>query len=166
MRSWINTRSTIGALALLAAASVPALAAGPLHKGDIAPAFTLPRVTGGTLSFASLHGKPVYLNFFATWCAPCNEEAPSVVSLESKYRSKGLVVLGVDEQEGTAKAKGFADKYKIPFKVVIDDGPMGKDYGVLALPVHVFIDKQGKISTYRLGEMSPSEIEAAMRKIL
>jgi cytochrome c biogenesis protein CcmG, thiol:disulfide interchange protein DsbE len=154
------------ALAALAVVAAPALAAGPLHAGDAAPAFTLPRASGGTLSFASLRGKPIYLNFFATWCAPCNEEAPSVVSLESKYRSRGLVVLGVDEQEDASKAKGFAAKYKIPFKVVIDDGPMGKDYGVLALPVHVFIDKKGKVSTYRLGEMSPSEIEAAMRKIL
>ena len=48
---------------------------------------------------------------------------------------------------------------------MLDDGPMGKDYGAIALPVHVFIDRSGKISTYRLGEMSPSEIEDAIKKI-
>jgi len=143
----------------------PVSAAGPLHPGDPAPAFTLPRVSGGDFSLGSLHDKPVYLNFFASWCAPCNEEAPSVVSLERKYRPKKLVVLGVDEQENAAKAKGYIAKYRIPFAVLLDAGPMGKDYGVLGLPVHVFIDRSGKISTYRLGEMSPSEIEAAIKKI-
>ena len=118
----------------------------------------------GTSRF-SLHGKPVYLNFFASWCAPCNEEAPFVVSLEKKYRPKGLVVVGVDEQEDASKAKGFAAKYNIPFAVVLDDGPMGKDYGAIALPVHVFIDRSGKVSTYRLGEMSAGEIEDAIKKI-
>jgi peroxiredoxin len=162
----MKTPLAIGALAALAALAAPALAAGPLHTGDTAPPFTLSRPSGGTVALSSLRGKPVYISFFATWCAPCNEEAPSVVSLEGKYRHKGLVVLGVDEQETAAKTKEFASKYHIPFKVVMDDGPMGKDYGVLALPVHVFIDKQGKVATYRLGEMTPSEIEAAIKKIL
>ena len=122
--------------------------------------------TGSKFSLSSLKGKPVYLNFFASWCAPCNEEAPSVVSLAKKYHAKGLVVVGVDEQESADKAKGFADKYKMTYPIVLDDGPMGKDYGVLALPVHVFIDRNGKISTYRLGEMNPGEIEDAIKKIV
>jgi cytochrome c biogenesis protein CcmG/thiol:disulfide interchange protein DsbE len=162
----MTKRFAVGVLVACAMLGVPALAAGPLHHGDAAPAFTLPRLSGGTLAFSSLRGKPVYLSFFATWCAPCNDEAPSIVSLENKYRSRGLVVLGVDEQESVAKTKTFTSKYHIPFKVVIDDGPMGKDYGVLALPVHVFVGRNGKIDTYRLGEMSPSEIEAAIKKIL
>ena len=152
-------------LAAVFAAALPLAASAAPRAGDTAPDFTLKRDTSGSLSLSSLRGKPVYLNFFATWCAPCNEEAPSVVSLEHKYRPKGLVVLGVDEVEDAAKAKRFAAKYKMPFAVVLDDGPMGKDYGVIALPVHVFIDRAGKISTYRLGEMSPSEIEAAIKKI-
>jgi cytochrome c biogenesis protein CcmG, thiol:disulfide interchange protein DsbE len=149
------------ALTLLA----PIAASAAPRPGDTAPDFTLPRDTSGTLALSSLKGKPVYLNFFASWCAPCNEEAPSVVALAKKYKAKGLVVLGVDEQEDATKAKGFAEKYNAPYPVVIDDGPMGKNYGAIALPVHVFIDKNGKISTYRLGEMSPSEIEDAIKKI-
>jgi len=161
MRAWLGAAGVAG----LALVLLPAVAQAAPRPGDTAPAFTLKRDTSGSVSLASLRGKPVYLNFFASWCAPCNEEAPSVVQLYGKYHPKGLVVLGVDEQEDASKAKGFAAKYKIPFNVVLDDGPMGKDYGVIALPVHVFIDRAGKISTYRMGEMSPSEIEDAIKKI-
>jgi cytochrome c biogenesis protein CcmG/thiol:disulfide interchange protein DsbE len=162
---WTLPRRWLGPLAAVAIGCIPLAASAALRPGDAAPAFTLPRDTSGKLALSSLHGKPVYLNFFASWCAPCNEEAPSVVLLNKKYAPKGLVVLGVDEQEDAKKAQGFASKYKIPFGVVLDDGPVGKDYGVIALPVHVFIDRSGKISTYRLGEMSPSEIEDAIKKI-
>jgi len=160
-------RASLGTAALAALVTlIAALPAGAAPRaGDTAAAFSLKSTTGNTVTLSSLHGKPVYLNFFASWCAPCNEEAPSVVSLYQKYAPKGLVTLGVDEQEDVSKAKGFAAKYKIPFAVVLDDGPMGKGYGAIALPVHVFIDRSGKISTYRLGEMSPSEIEDAIKKI-
>ncbi len=136
------------------------------HAGDAAPPFTLPRTSGGNLTLASLHGKPVYLNFFASWCAPCNAEAPGVADLAKRYAARGLKVVGVNEQEDKNKAAAFARQYKWPFAVAVDDGAMGKDYGVIALPVHIFIDKNGKISTYRLGEMEPNEIADAIKKII
>lgn len=151
---------------VLAAAFLPPAAAAALHAGDAAPGFELPRTSGGSLTLASLKGKPVYLNFFASWCAPCNEEAPSVVHLYKKYHARGLVTVGVDEQEDRAKALEFAKKYGLPFAVVIDDGKMGSSYGAIGLPVHVFIDREGKISTYRLGIMDAAEIEAAIKKAL
>jgi cytochrome c biogenesis protein CcmG/thiol:disulfide interchange protein DsbE len=141
--------------------------AGVPHPGETAPAFSLPKAAGrGNITLASLKGKPVYLNFFATWCVPCNEEAPSVVELYKKYHGRGLVTLGVNELENRKKALEFAKKFSLPFDVVVDDGPMGKNYGVLGMPVHVFIDRLGKISTYRLGQMNPGEIESAIKKIL
>lgn len=151
---------------VLTAAALPLAAGAVPHAGDVAPAFTLPRTSGGTLSLASLKGKPVYLNFFASWCAPCNDEAPSVARLTLKYRARGLVTVGIDEQENKAKAIGFLQKYHLPYAVVVDDGKMGNDYGVLAMPVHVFIGRDGKISTYRLGQMDPGDIEDAIKKIV
>ena len=148
------------------AASLGAPASAVPHAGDAAPAFTLPKAAGGDLASTSLHGKPTYLNFFASWCSPCNAEAPSVASLYAKYRSKGLTIVGVNEQEDKAKALAFAHKYNWPFTVAIDDGEMGRNYGAFALPVHIFIDKQGKVSTYRLGEMNAGEIEDAIKKII
>jgi peroxiredoxin len=153
------------AASLLLAAAAPAAAAP--HAGDVAPAFTLPKTAGGNLALSALHGKAVYLNFFASWCGPCNEEASSVGALAKRYAPRGLHIVGINEQEDKSKAAAFARQYKWPFVVAIDgDGSMGKDYGVVGLPVHIFIDKSGKISTYRLGEMEPDEIESAIKKIL
>ena len=109
----------------------------------------------------------MYLNFFATWCPPCNEEAPSIAKLDARYKSRGLVVLGIDELEDQQKAKQFLDKYHLPYSAVIDtDGKTGRDYGAVGLPVHVFIDRSGTVATFRLGEMNPAEIETAIKGIL
>ncbi len=156
------------AFAALAALAGPAVAAAMPHAGDVAPAFDLPRVGApGSMSLASLHGKPVYINFFASWCAPCNEEAPSVQSLTKKYHSRGLVTVGVDEQESPNKGLEFLKSHALTYPAVSDEsGKMGEAYGIIAMPVHVFIGRDGKISTYRTGEMEPAEIEAAIQKIL
>lgn len=147
--------------------SSPASAGVP-RAGQPAPPFTLPRAAGGgTFSLASLRGKPVYLNFFASWCSPCAEETPWLVNFYNEYRSRGLVTIGVDELEDAKKALAFARQHGVTYPVGHDDdGAMGKDYGVIAMPVHVFIDRQGRVSTFRLGEMTSAEIETAIKKIL
>lgn len=145
---------------------VPIVASAAPHAGDVAPAFSLPKATGGTLSLAQYRGKPTYLNFFASWCGPCNNEAATVAQLYGKYHRHGLATIGVNEQEDKTKALGFAHKYKWPFAIGLDDGTMGKDYGAIGLPIHVFIDKAGKVSTYRIGEMERADVEDAIKKIL
>ncbi len=159
-------KKRIVALVASAALLAPAQVFAAPHPGDDVAPFSLPAVTRGTVSLAAYKNKPVYLNFFASWCGPCNEEAAAVARFDRKYRRRGLAIVGIDEQEDNAKALAFARKYRWQFPVALDDGEMGKRYGVYGLPVHVFIDKRGKLSTYRLGEMEPSEIEEAIRKIL
>ena len=156
------------ALVALAMLAGPVVAATAPHPGDAAPAFALPRIgAGGSLSLAGLAGKPVYVNFFASWCAPCNDEASMIAGFAKKYRARGLVTVGVDEQEAPSKGAEFLKRHDLPYPAVSDEGgKMGEAYGVFALPVQVFIDRQGKVSTYRVGPMEPAEIEAAIQKIL
>jgi peroxiredoxin len=154
-------------VAVIFAGLVAPLPAGAVpHAGDPAPNFSAPSATGGTISNAEYRNKPLYLNFFASWCVPCNEEAPDVARLFKKYHAHGLNVVGVNELEDKTKALGFAHQYKWPFAIAVDDGSVGQSFGVVGLPVHIFIDKQGKVSTFRLGEMDAADIEAAIKKII
>ncbi len=152
---------------LLGAVSLPLAAAAVPRVGQPAPPLTLTTVEGKPLSLSALKGKPVYLNFYATWCTPCNEEAPSIGKLSRTYKTRGLVVLGVDELEDPQKAKAFLTKYHLAYDAVVDgDGVAAKDYGAIGLPLHVFIDRGGIVRTYRAGEMDPGEIETAIKGIL
>jgi cytochrome c biogenesis protein CcmG/thiol:disulfide interchange protein DsbE len=153
------------------AAAVLALAAPALaipRPGDVMPPFTLTTADGKTISNASLRGKPVYLNFFATWCGPCRVETPSIVTLSKKYASRGLRVVGVDVGENVGKAQGFARDFSVPYALAIDpDSTTRSTYGGgLYFPLHVFIDAKGVVRLYHPGEMSASDIEAAIAHIL
>ena len=134
MRLPIRLLVSVAAVAALAAcgpsktASSGNAAPTTAKIGEVAPAWSLPLSTGGTLASKSLIGKPVYLNFFATWCPPCNAEAPSVNALAQKYKSAGLVVVGVDEAESAAKAQLFRTQHRLTYAAVVDGGVLRDAY--------------------------------------
>lgn len=134
--------------------------------GKAAPLWQEPTSAGTPLSMASLRGKAVYLNFFASWCPPCNEEAPDVNALQKEYASHGLQVVGVDVLENAAKAKSFIAEHHLKYPAVVDGGTLRDAYNVNGLPVHVFIDRQGIVRKIAVGELSKSEMEAAVKSIL
>ena len=93
----------------------------PPKAGAPAPAFSLPRLDGtGDVSLASLRGKTVVLNFFASWCQPCKREAPDLESLWRHSRSDGLVVLGVDSGDAKGSARRFLSAHGVTYPVVFD----------------------------------------------
>ena len=161
-------KTTLASLAILVASAAlraPAIAAP--HAGDVAPAIVIPSDKSGTIDTTKLKGKAVYVNFFASWCPPCNAEAPSVKKLYAKYQKRGFVTVGVDELEDASKASAFAKNYGWTFPVGIDgDGKAMETYRGVGLPVHIFIDRKGKIDLVRMGEMGPDEIEAEIKKIV
>jgi cytochrome c biogenesis protein CcmG/thiol:disulfide interchange protein DsbE len=141
-------------------------ASGVARVGHPAPDWTVPTSRGAKLTLSSLRGKAVYLNFFATWCPPCNEEAPSINALQKQYGYRGLQVVGVDELENQKKAESFVRKFGLVYPAVVDDGTLQSQYEVNGLPVHVFIDRSGVIKKIAVGEMSTAQIAAAVRSIL
>jgi peroxiredoxin len=134
--------------------------------GQPAPAWSEPAVPGGTLSLASLHGKAVYLNFFASWCPPCNEEAPTLNALQKQYGSRGLQIVGVDVLENARKAEQFRSDHKLAYPAVVDDGTLRNQYDVNGLPVHVFIDRGGVVRDVVVGELSATDMRDHVLKLL
>jgi cytochrome c biogenesis protein CcmG, thiol:disulfide interchange protein DsbE len=121
-------------------------------KTPPAPIFTLPRLDAkGELSLASLRGKAVVVNFWASWCKPCEEEAPLLERAWRRYRERGLVVVGVDAQDFGQDARRFARKNGMSYPLV-RDGP-GKtlgDYGVTGFPETFFVNREGKLVGERI----------------
>ena len=155
----------LATLAILAASALPALAAP--HAGDDLPAFSIPADKSGTIDSKKLLGKAVYVNFFASWCPPCNDEAPYVRKLYGKYQKRGFVVVGIDEAEGANSAQAFAKKYGWTFPVGQDaEGKVLDPYHSPGLPVHIFIDRKGKISLVRFGIMEANEVEDQIKRII
>jgi peroxiredoxin len=156
------------ALAVVALALVPCAAFAIPQVGQTAPPFSLSSPNGKPVVLDRLRGKPLYVNFFASWCGPCNAEAPAIGKLRAQYAKRGLQVLGIDELDRTGEAQAFQRKYGNPYGLVAidEDGAIGKKYGALGMPVHVFIDRRGVVKTFRVGEMSAAEIETAIKDSL
>ena len=120
----------------------------PPKVGARAPAFSLQRLEGnGSVSLASLRGKTVVLNFFASWCRPCKREAPDLESLWRRYRSANLVVLGVDSGDARGDARRFLRAHGVTYPIVFDPGEKLAQgaYALPGLPVTYVINPAGRI---------------------
>ena len=140
-----------------------------LKSGQLAPAFTLDRIGGpGHLSLASLRGKTVVLNFWASWCIPCKAEAPLLEAASRRWRARGVVVLGIDSNDFTGDARGFMRRYQLTYPVVHDrDGGRANRYGVSAFPETFFVRRDGRLAGHIPGQIvSQKQLDAGIRKAL
>src|SRR5208282_725914 len=109
------------------------------------PQFTLQDLSGKTWTFAELRGKVVLVNFWATWCPPCRKEMPDLETLYERFSSKGLVVLGVSDEEA-AKVEPFIRERKISFPVLLDPGrKVNEMFVVEGIPKSFVYDREGKL---------------------
>ena len=118
----------------------------PPKVGAPAPPFSLHRLTGdGTLSLASLRGRPVVLNFFASSCAPFKAEAGVLEAAFSQYHGKGAVFVGIDYQDATSDARRFVEAHGLTYPVVRDSGQVAAEYGIAGTPETFFINRDGRL---------------------
>ena len=134
--------------------------------GQPAPGWNEPSLPGPALSLNSLHGKAIYLNFFATWCPPCNQEAPAIDALARRYAVRGLAVVGVDVLESASKAASFRNEHHVAYPIVVDSGTLRQQYRVNGLPVHVFIARDGIVRKIVVGELSPAQMRDNVESLL
>jgi thiol-disulfide isomerase/thioredoxin len=114
--------------------------------GQVAPDFELELLEGGDARLTEFRGHPVVLNFWATWCQPCRQEMPQLVEAYDTNKDAGLIVVGLNMQEGRDLIKPFADERGIDYPILIDrDGDVGDEYRLLGLPTTYFIDANGVI---------------------
>jgi cytochrome c biogenesis protein CcmG/thiol:disulfide interchange protein DsbE len=124
-------------------------------------------VADGELSLQELRGSPVVLNFWASWCPPCREEAPRLERLWRERRARGVVVLGLDMQDLTGDAREFIREFGISYPNVRDPGDeVARDWGVTGLPETFFLSARGRVVAHVIGAISTPQLEEGIAAAL
>ncbi len=142
---------------------------GPPKPGERAPAFTLERLEGGRVGLIDLRGRPVIVNFWASWCIPCRTEMPELALAWKRYRAAGLEVLAVNltDQERRTDVPRFAEDLGIPFPVLLDvRGRVRERYDLATIPTTVFVDTAGVIRRIHPGPIGSAALISGLRTIL
>jgi cytochrome c biogenesis protein CcmG/thiol:disulfide interchange protein DsbE len=122
-------------------------------------------LAGETFDLATTRGRPTVVNFFASWCPPCNSEAPDLVAFAAAHPEASFVGVAVNDERADTEA--FVDKYGIAYPVVYDaEGSTGNDWGVTGIPTTFFLDAQGTIKDTIVGAASREHLEASLQQAL
>jgi cytochrome c biogenesis protein CcmG/thiol:disulfide interchange protein DsbE len=139
---------------------------GPPRPGDDAPDFTAPLLGGGELALADLAGSPVVLNFWASWCGPCEDEAPM---LQQSYEEFGGRVhfVGVNIKDALSDAQAFVEQYGMEYPSVRDEtGKIYSAYGLTGQPETFFIDASGKLYEHVQGPLFEEDLLLILQGVL
>lgn len=136
----------------------------PLH-GQPAPLFTLRDLSGNQVSLSEFRGKPVVINFWATWCGPCRVEVPHLEYLSKKYKDRGLVVIGLNNENNHQAVRDFAQS-QISYTVLLDGYAQFQDYGVRAIPCTYYIDKNGIVQDRDVGFNGEAEMDRKIKNLV
>lgn len=137
--------------------------------GKPAPGFALRDLAGHTVSLADYRGKAVLINFWATWCAPCQVEMPWFIALQEKYAAQGFTVLGIDKDypEDLPKVPGFAKKMNLNYPVLYGNRRTWSEYGCCDyLPMSYYIDRAGTVRIATVGLGDRDTMESYVRRLL
>ena len=143
--------------------------AAKLLLGKTAPSFTLVDLDGKKVSLADYKGHAVVLNFWATYCGPCKLEMPWFQDLQNKYKDKGLVVLGLDQDDGMAvkEVAAASKRVGVTYPILMPDDKVSKSYQLSDyIPETFYVDKSGKIVEQTIGAHSKNELEADVQKAI
>ena len=144
-------------------------ARGP-EIGNLAPDFQLDNLDRQSVNLSDFRGKPVLVNFWASWCPSCRSEMPFIqdVFTDKKWADEGLVVLTIDIGESPSAVREFVKEYGLTFPVLLDiKGDVSLEYYVRSIPTTFFIDREGIIREIKIGSFSSTiDMERSLRKII
>ncbi|MEH7252319.1 thiol-disulfide oxidoreductase ResA [Neobacillus niacini] len=135
--------------------------------GKQAPDFVLVDMNGEKHKLSDYKGQGVFLNFWGTWCKPCEAEMPYINNQYNHFKDSGVQVLAVNVSESELAVNQFAERKKLDFPIVIDtkDGQVQTAYGINPLPATFLIDKDGKVVKYHTGTLTERTVREFMEKI-
>jgi DsbE subfamily thiol:disulfide oxidoreductase len=132
-----------------------------------APTFTLEATDGARVALADLRGRPVFVNFWASWCPPCRGEMPDIQRLADEDRDAGLVVLGVNLEEEREQVLRYGQTLGLSFPLLVDrTGAVASRYNVTGLPTSYFVDRDGVIRDRNVGPLTPRGLRSKVASIL
>lgn len=145
-------------------------AIGSAENKKLKPAFnfSLSKLNGSSsVNLSDFKDKPVILNFWSSWCAPCREEMPFLQKTWAKHKDDGLIFIGIDVLDDTSSAIEFLESFNIDYLNLSDkDGKTSSKFGVIALPATFFIDKKGNIVRQNYGPFLGDDGEKLFMKYL
>lgn len=141
-------------------------AASARWAGKEAPNFALKDLSGNIVQLSDLRGKPVLINFWATWCPPCKEEMPDIERAYQKYKDQGWVFLGLDMKEDAATVSKFVKDGKYSWTFLLDsEGHAATSYLVTGVPETYLVDSKGFVQDFKIGGMTYQEFDSKLAKI-
>ncbi len=128
-------------------------------QGELAPDFALTLFDGAEISLSELRGQVVVLNFWASWCSPCREEAPALQAIWETYQNEGVILLGVSYKDAEDVSRAFVQEFGLTYPNGPDPrGRIGRAYGVTAVPETFIIDAEGKVAWFYIGQVTADEL--------
>lgn len=167
VRSFIVVMAAMAVVALLAFGLL-SKGSSRLAIGDEAPASALPRLGGGgSESLRDYRGRWVLVNFWASWCGPCREEAPALEDFQRRHGGPGFTVLGIDTQDLSDDGLAFVRRHGLSYPQLRDgDGSAAEEYGTTGVPENFLVDPQGKVRLLVLGPIGEDQLREQVAPLI
>ena len=138
-----------------------------LRPGRVASDFTVALFDSGTFTLSEQRGKVVLVNFWASWCPPCREEAPVLERAWQKYKDKGFILVGVDIWDNDKDARSFLQEFRISYPNGPDNnGEIAIEYGLTGVPESWFLNKDGRLVRRWVGPLTDQQITAFIEEAM
>ena len=167
MRPWLKIALLVVMAGVAALWLAPAEDSPGVAAGNAAPPLALPDLSGREVALASLRGRAVVVNYWATWCPPCKEEIPDLVESWKQLRGRCVEFLAVTEESSREDTLAEVGRFQVPYPVLVDlDGSAARAWGVTGLPRTFVVDAEGRVRKSFTGRVTRSRLEAALLPVV